>query len=66
MFRNKEGNVEMFKRIALIAAALFLTAAPIVAQAGTTCTRVGNYTYCNDSSGGSVTCNRVGNYTYCN
>jgi hypothetical protein len=53
----------MFKRIALV---LALMAVATAAQAGVTCTRQGNQTYCSDGEGGrTTTCTQLGNETYC-
>jgi hypothetical protein len=50
--------------ISLIGVAIVYSAlAPAKAQ--TTCTRIGNQTYCS-GPGGTMTCTRIGNQTYCN
>jgi hypothetical protein len=36
------------------------------ALASVTCTQIGQFTYCNDSSGNHVVCNQIGQFTYCN
>jgi hypothetical protein len=46
-------------------AALALGAWHSPAQAGFSCYRVGNQTFCN-GAGGSVSCYTVGNQTFCN
>ena len=57
----------------LITAALTLAtitamylAASTGAEAGTTCTTSGGYTYCNGGGGKHFTCTTSGGYTYCN
>ncbi len=47
-------------------AALWVTAPVTQASAGTTCTKVGNTTYCTSTDGRRTTCTKVGNTTYCN
>jgi hypothetical protein len=51
---------------ALLIALSVVAATATVAAAGTTCQRIGSFTYCSDDSGRTVTCQRIGSYTYCN
>jgi hypothetical protein len=50
----------------ILATLAVLALAASSAMAGSTCQRIGNFTYCSVDGGPSITCQRIGNFSYCN